>query len=146
MRELAQAGIPVTAMTAPLIPALNDPELEALLEAAADAGATRAGYVLLRLPLEIAGLFTEWLEAHYPDRAKRVMSLLRSMHQGEDYRSAWKTRQRGSGPYAELIATRFRHTTRRLGLNIERRSLRMDLFRPPTLKDDKGQMGLFDDG
>lgn len=145
MRELSAAGIPVSAMTAPLIPALNEPELESLLEAAAEAGATRAGYVLLRLPLEIAGLFTEWLETHYPDRAKRVMSLLRGMHNGEDYRSAWKVRQRGDGPYAQLIAARFRNTVRRLGLNTVGFKLRTDLFRPPTLKDPGAQMNLFGD-
>jgi len=145
MRELSSAGIPVTAMTAPLIPALNEPELEQLLEAAADAGARRAGYVLLRLPLEIAALFTEWLEAHYPDRAKRVMSLLRGMHGGQDYRSQWKVRQRGDGPYAQLIAARFRNTTRRLGLNTTRTALRTDLFRVPPHKDSGSQMGLFDD-
>jgi DNA repair photolyase len=145
MRELSAAGIPVTAMTAPLIPALNEPELEHLLEAAADAGAKRAGYVLLRLPLEIAGLFTEWLETHYPDRAKRVMSLLRGMHNGQDYRSEWKVRQRGDGPYAQLIAARFRNTTRRLGLNSVRTALRTDLFRAPPPKDAGSQMGLFDD-
>jgi DNA repair photolyase len=146
MRELSAAGIPVTAMTAPLIPALNEPELEQLLEASADAGATRAGYVLLRLRLEIAGLFTEWLEANYPDRAGRVMSLLRSMHKGEDYRSEWKVRQRGDGPYAELIAARFRNATKRLGLNAVSVNLRADLFRPPVQKDDGGQMSLFGDG
>jgi DNA repair photolyase len=145
MRELSSAGVPVTAMTAPLIPALNEPELEALLEAAADAGARRAGYVLLRLPLEIAGLFTEWLEAHYPDRARRVMSLLRGMHKGQDYRSDWKVRQRGEGPYARLIAARFNNTTRRLGLNTERTALRTDLFRVPSSKDAGSQVGLFDD-
>lgn len=143
MRELSAAGVPVTAMTAPIIPALNEPELEQLLEASADAGAKRAGYVLLRLPLEIAGLFTEWLEANYPDRAKRVMSLLRSMHKGEDYRSEWKVRARGDGPYAELIAKRFANATRRLGLNQVNVSLRTDLFRPPAAKDTGGQMNLF---
>ena len=146
MRELSAAGIPVTAMTAPIIPALNEPEIESLLEAAADAGAKRAGYVLLRLPLEIAGLFTEWLEANYPDRAKRVMSLLRSMHKGEDYRSEWKMRQRGDGPYADLIAKRFANATRRLGLNQVNVSLRTDLFRPPPAKDASGQMNLFGEG
>ncbi len=145
MRELSAAGIPVTAMTAPMIPALNDSELESLLEAAADAGARRAGYVLLRLPLEIAGLFTEWLEANYPDRAKKVMSLLRSAHKGQDYRSEWKVRGRGDGPYAELIAARFRNAVKRLGLNTARFELRTDLFRPPTLKDPGSQMGLFDE-
>lgn len=145
MRELSAAGVPVTAMTAPIIPALNEPEMESLLEAAADAGAKRAGYVLLRLPLEIAGLFTEWLEANYPDRAKRVMTLLRSTHNGEDYRSEWKVRQRGDGPYADLIAKRFANATRRLGLNQVAVSLRTDLFRPPAAKDESGQMNLFGD-
>ncbi len=144
MRQLSEAGVPVSVMTAPLIPALNEPELESLLEAAHDAGARRAGYVLLRLPLEIAGLFTEWLEAHYPDRAKKVMSLLRSMHRGNDYRSEWKVRQRGEGPYARLISARFNNAVKRLGLNQETRHLRTDLFRPPTLKDPGSQMGLFD--
>ncbi len=144
MRELSAAGVPVTVMTAPIIPALNEPELELLLETAAEAGAIRAGYVLLRLPLEIAGLFTEWLEANYPDRAKKVMSLLRSTHKGQDYRSGWKTRQRGDGPYAQLIAARFRNTTRRLGLNKIDFKLRTDLFRAPVQKDSSGQMSLFD--
>lgn len=143
MRELSAAGVPVTAMAAPMIPALNEPEMESLLEAAADAGAKRAGYVLLRLPLEIAGLFTEWLETHYPDRARRVMTLLRSMHRGEDYRSEWKVRQRGDGPFADLIAKRFANATRRLGLNAVTVSLRTDLFRPPPQKDESGQMNLF---
>jgi DNA repair photolyase len=144
MRELTAAGIPVTAMTAPMIPALNDSELENLLEAAADAGATRAGYVLLRLPLEIAGLFTEWLEANYPDRAKKVMSLLRSAHNGEDNRSEWKVRGRGDGPYADLIAARFKNAVKRLGLNTTKFELRTDLFRPPVRKDPGSQLGLFD--
>lgn len=143
MRELSSAGVPVTAMTAPIIPALNEPELERLLEAAAEAGATRAGYVLLRLPLEIAGLFTQWLEAHYPDRAHRVMSLLRSMHRGQDYRSEWKVRQRGDGPYARLIADRFKAAATRLGLNRASLPLRTDLFRPPKEGPESGQMSLF---
>ena len=101
---------------------------------------------MLRLPLEIAGLFTEWLETHYPDRAKRVMSLMRSMHGGEDYRSEWKVRQRGDGPYAQLVAARFHKAARRLGLAVSRRnSVRTDLFRAPTLKDAGTQMGLFDE-
>ncbi|MEP7209942.1 MAG: PA0069 family radical SAM protein [Alphaproteobacteria bacterium] len=145
MRELSKAGVPVTVMTAPIIPALNEPEMERLLEAAAAAGAVRAGYVLLRLPLEIADLFTQWLETHYSDRAKRVMSLLRSMHQGQDYRSEWKVRQRGDGPYARLIADRFRRTTERLGLNTERVALRTDLFHPPKAERQDGQMSLFDE-
>jgi DNA repair photolyase len=143
MRELAAAGIPVTVMTAPLIPALNEPEMEQLLEAAAEAGATRAGYVVLRLPHEIASLFTEWLDVHYPDRARKVMTLLRSMHQGQDYRSEWKIRQRGEGPFAQLMADRFRKACSRLGLNKLDFELRTDLFHPPTLKDPGGQMNLF---
>jgi DNA repair photolyase len=147
MRELSAAGVPVTVMTAPIIPALNEPEMEQLLEAGAEAGATRAGYVLLRLPLEIASLFTEWLEANYPDRAKKVMSLLRSMHRGEDYRSEWKTRQRGDGPYAQLIAARFRNATKRLGLNKVNFELRTDLFHPPVVRPGPtNQMSLFGDG
>lgn len=148
MRTLTSEGVPVVAMTAPIIPALNDPELEDLLETAAAAGATRAGYVLLRLPLEIAGLFTEWLEAEYPDRAQRVMKLLRSAHDGKDYRSEWKTRQRGDGPYAQLIADRFKKATRRLGLDRPRMALRTDLFKPPSPpgKSASTQLSLFDDG
>lgn len=145
IRELSAAGVPVTVMTAPLIPALNDPELEALLEAAAEAGAKRAGYVLLRLPLEIAGLFTQWLEDKRPDAASRVMKLLRSCHEGADYRSDWKTRQRGSGPYAQLIADRFARTCKRLGLNATRGQLRTDLFHRPVQADASGQMSLFGD-
>jgi DNA repair photolyase len=146
IRKLTAAGVPVTVMTAPMIPALNEPELESLLEAAAEAGAVRAGYVLLRLPLEIASLFTEWLEANYPDRAKRVMSLLRSMHQGKDYRSDWGVRQRGDGPYADLIAARFAKAIRRFGLNKPRSPTRTDLFRPPRAKQpDSSQLLLFGD-
>jgi DNA repair photolyase len=145
MRELAGAGVPVTAMTAPLIPSLNEPELERLLEASAHAGATRAGYVLLRLPLEIADLFTEWLEKNYPDRAKRVMSLLRGSHQGQDYRSEWRVRQKGDGPYAQLIAARFQNTCKRLGLNKERSPLRTDLFRRPLVEPGSNQLALFSD-
>ena len=119
-------------MVAPIVPALTDNEIEAILEAAARAGASDAGYVLLRLPLELKELFREWLETDHPDRAGRVISLLRSMHGGKDYVSTFGQRQRGSGPYADQIATRFRMAMKRLGL--ERRSdrLRTDLFRPPT--------------
>ena len=99
--------------------------------------------MLLRLPLEIAGLFTEWLETHYPDRAKRVMSLLRSCHAGEDYRSTWRIRQKGDGPYARLIRQRFEKAIARLGLNRIEVKLRTDLFKQPP-KDASGQMNLFD--
>lgn len=133
IRRLSEAGVPVTAMVAPIVPALNDSEIEAILEAASAAGATYAGYVLLRLPLELKSLFREWLETDYPDRAARVISLLRSMHGGKDYVSTFGHRQRGSGPYAEQIATRFRLAIKRLGLNSRSSGgLRTDLFRRPV--------------
>jgi DNA repair photolyase len=107
LRALAAAGIPTGVMTAPIIPALNDEEMESILAAAAEAGAIQAGYTLLRLPLEIKDLFREWLEAQVPDRAKHVMSLVRSMRGGKDYDSHWNTRMTGTGPYANLISQRF---------------------------------------
>jgi DNA repair photolyase len=129
--KLSQAGIPTTIMTAPIIPALTDSELERLLEAGAAAGAREAGYVLLRLPLEVSPLFREWLKSHYPDRYEHVMSVMRQMRGGKDYDSEWHTRQRGRGPYAWAIGRRFELACKRLGLNTERRSLRTDLFVPP---------------
>jgi DNA repair photolyase len=132
MQKLAEAGIPVTVMTAPIIPALNDMELERLLEAGYAAGARQAGYVLLRLPLEVSPIFREWLAAHYPDRAKHVMSVMQSMRGGKDYESEWGVRQRGRGPYAWMIGRRFEAATKRLGLNAESRTLRTDLFTPPV--------------
>lgn len=130
MRALSDAGIPVIVMAAPIIPALNDMEIESLLAAARDAGADHAGYVLLRLPHEIKDLFHEWLAEHYPDRAARVINLLREMRGGKDYDPRWFERGRGRGPYAQLIARRFRRAAARLGLDGERPALRTDLFRP----------------
>jgi DNA repair photolyase len=112
-----------------------------VLERCAKAGARDAGYVLLRLPLEISGLFQEWLAEEFPDRAKKVMSLVRSTRGGKDYVSAWRERQVGIGPYAELIARRFDIAVRRFGLNRIRFPLRTDLFRPPG--SDRGQLDLF---
>lgn len=117
IRALAAAGIPTAVMTAPVIPALNDMEIEAILDKAAKAGAVAAGYVVLRLPLEIKDLFREWLEERVPDKAAHVMSLIRSMRGGLDYDMSWGTRMTGTGVYARLIAHRFRLATRRLGLN-----------------------------
>jgi DNA repair photolyase len=131
IRALNEAGVPAGVMFAPVIPALNDGELEAVLAAARDAGARSAGYVLLRLPLEIKDLFREWLEARVPGRAKHVMSLIRQMRDGKDYDSTWHTRMKGTGPYAELIARRFHMAARRLGLNREHRPLALNRFRPP---------------
>ncbi|MFC7291033.1 PA0069 family radical SAM protein [Hirschia litorea] len=142
MRQLTQAGIPVTVMTAPIIPAINDMEIENLLEAAAKAGADASGYVLLRMPHEIAYLFEEWLTINFPDRAAKVMKLIRSMRAGKDYQSDFGLRQRGTGPYAELIAHRFKLANTRYGLGKTKTSLRTDLFRPPRPNGYR-QMDLF---
>ena len=140
VRALSEAGVPVSVMVAPIVPGLTDSEIERILEAARGAGATEAGYVLLRLPLEIKDVFREWLASTFPDRASRVINLLRSMHGGEDYRAEFSLRQKGSGPYADQIALRFRLVLKRYGLNTRRQSLRCDLFRPPVVKG--GQMSL----
>ncbi len=132
IEKLAGAGIPVTVMTAPIIPALNDMELERLLAAGFEAGAREAGYVLLRLPLEVSPIFREWLIANYPDRYNHVMSVMRDMRGGKDYESEWGVRQRGRGPYAWMIGRRFETAVKRLGLNSAKRKLRTDLFRPPV--------------
>jgi DNA repair photolyase len=141
IRQLADAGVPVSVMVAPVIPALNDYEIEAILEASHEAGARSAGFVLLRLPLELKELFREWLETEVPDRASRVIHILQSMHGGHDYRSEFGLRQRGSGPYAEQIALRFRLALKRLRMNEQRNSLRTDLFQRPVLKGQ--QMSFF---
>ena len=136
MRALADAGIPVGVMVAPIIPALTDPEMEAILDAAAEAGATLAGYVLLRLPREVKDLFAEWIEVNAPMKAEHVLSLVRGARGGQLNDADFGKRMRGSGPYAELIAQRFRLATRRLGLAEERAPLRTDLFhRPPRAGD-----------
>jgi DNA repair photolyase len=128
---LREAGVPVGVMFAPVIPALNDEELESILTVAAKAGAATAGYVLLRLPLEIKDLFREWLGEHVPGRAAHVMSLIRQMRGGKDYDPAWHQRMRGSGPYAQMIAKRFQIAARRLGLNAPSKPLDMAKFRRP---------------
>jgi DNA repair photolyase len=129
--RLTEAGVPASVMVAPIIPAVNDAEIEAILQRCAAAGASQAGYVLLRLPLEISELFQEWLKEEFPDKAKKVMTLVRGTRGGKDYVSAWGERQSGTGPYAELIARRFAIATARLGLNSSRAPLRTDLFEPP---------------
>jgi DNA repair photolyase len=130
IRQLSQAGVPTAVMFAPIIPALNDGEMERVLAAAKEAGARSAGYVLLRLPLEIKELFREWLELHRPDAAKHVFSLIRQMRGGKDYDGEWFVRQRGKGPYASMLAHRFRLAVNRLGLHDSTR-LRSDLFKRP---------------
>lgn len=130
VKALSAAGIPVAVMTAPIIPGLNDHEIEALLEAAAANGAGGAGYVVLRLPFEIKDLFHEWLVQHAPDRAARVINLIREMRGGLDYDPRWFERGRGRGAMAALISQRFHKAAARHGLNRPRPDLRTDLFRP----------------
>ena len=141
IRALSAAGVPVAVLVAPIIPAINDSEIERILAASREAGAVEAGYVLLRLPLELKDLFREWLETEFPERAKRAINILRSMHGGKDYTADWGVRQRGFGPYAEQIAARFRLSVKRLGFNERSLSLRTDLFRTPVGKG--GQLSLF---
>lgn len=133
MKQLSDAGIPVGVMVAPVIPAITDHEMENILEAAREAGATTAGYVLLRLPWEVKDLFREWLAEHYPDRAKHVMSLINQARGGKDNDPNFGSRMSGTGPYAELLRKRFEVATRKLDLNSERMRFELNaaLFRPP---------------
>ncbi len=142
LRQLARAGVPTSVMVAPIIPAINDAEIERILDAAALAGVKQAGYVLLRLPLEVRDLFKEWLEANYPDRAKHVFKLIRDMRGGKDYNSTWGKRMTGSGPYAWMIGRRFEAACARLGLNEETTSLTTEHFQPPMRGAE--QLCLFD--
>src|SRR5215207_9224227 len=141
LRRLSLAGIPTTVMVAPIIPALTDSEMERILEAAATAGVQGAGYVLLRLPLEVRDLFREWLEANYPDRVEHVFKLIRGMRGGKDYDSTWGKRQTGSGPYAWMLGRRFELACEKLGLNKTKRPLTTEHFEPP-IKRAK-QLNLF---
>lgn len=151
IRELAAAGIPVGVMTAPMIPGLNDHEMESILDAAAAAGATRAGYTALRLPLEIKELFEEWLRANRPDRADRVLSLIRQIRGGELYKAEFGTRMRGEGPIAQLLSKRFAAAVKRLDLNRVRYRLDTTRFAVPAAartalvdaRRDARQMRLF---
>lgn len=131
IRRLTEAGIPVTVLVAPIIPAVNEHEIERILEACHAAGAREAGYVLLRLPLEVKDLVQDWLMTHYPDKLRHVMSLVRQTRGGKDYDSSWGQRQVGSGPYAWMIGRRFELASERLGFNRTRLKLRTDLFRKP---------------
>ena len=132
IRRLSEAGIPVTVMTAPMIPAVNDHEMEAILQAARQAGAIEAGYVVLRLPLEVRDLFREWLLAHFPDKLRHVMGLVQSMREGQDYDATWGKRMTGTGPYAWMLGRRFEIAAAKLGFPKTRAKLRTDLFRAPT--------------
>lgn len=142
IRRLAGAGIPVAVVTAPIVPGLNDREIPALLEAAAEAGATNAGYVLLRLPYQIKDLFLQWVHRHFPDRASRIESLVRQTRDGMLYDSRPFVRQRGAGAIAGQIGQTFRVFTRRHGLDRPLRPVNTRAFRRPTVLEE-GQGGLF---
>ena len=132
IKMLSDAGVPASVMFAPVIPALNDMELENVLEAAAKAGARSAGYVMLKLPLEIKELFREWLNERMPDKARHVISLVRQMRGGKDYDPEWGKRMTGEGPIAELVAKRFRLAKARFGLNKAAPPLDLTKFRKPS--------------
>lgn len=137
IKALSGAGVPTGIGFSPVIPGLNDHEMEAVLERGAAAGATESMFIVLRLPLEIKDLFREWLEAERPDRAARVMSLVRQMRGGRDYDPQWGSRMTGQGPLAELYARRFKLATAKHGLNRTRATLRTDLFRVPPRAGDQ---------
>lgn len=138
--QLAEAGVPTTVMVAPIVPGLTDREIPAILKAAADAGASRAGYVLLRLPHQVKALFLSWLEKHYPERASHVETLIRDTREGELYNAQWRTRHRGQGQVAQQIENMFRVFARKYKLDQPSRSLSGKAFRRPG---DGGQMTLF---
>jgi DNA repair photolyase len=131
VRRLADAGVPVFVSIAPVIPAITDHELEHLIERAAEAGARGCFFIPVRLPHEVAPLFRAWLDEHFPERAGKVMSIIQSLRGGRDNDPDFGTRMRGSGPWAELLRTRFHRACRKHGLNSERIQLRSDLFCPP---------------
>lgn len=141
IRLLADAGIPTGVMAAPVIPAINDAEIEEILHAAYKAGARRAGYILLRLPLEIKDLFREWLAEFFPDRAGRVMRLLRESRGGRDYDPEFHKRMTGTGPYAQMIAGRFKVALRKSGMHEQTAALDTEQFRVPPAAGD--QLDLF---
>jgi DNA repair photolyase len=141
LRQLSAAGIPTTVMAAPVIPAINDAEIERILEAGAACGAESAGYVLLRLPLEVRDLFREWLQANFPDRENHVFSLIRQTRDGKDYDATFGKRMTGGGPYAWMIRKRFETACARLGLNVQKTELTTAHFRRPGVLDE--QLSLF---
>jgi DNA repair photolyase len=138
--ELSRSGVPTTVLASPLIPGLNDVELERILEAAARAGARSASYLLVRLPHEVRQLFVEWLEAHYPTRAAKVLAQLRSLRDGRLNDPRFGFRMRGEGPLADLLRQRFEVTCRRLGLNRERVALDCSAFRVPARPGDQARL------
>jgi DNA repair photolyase len=141
LRELASAGIPTSVMVAPVIPAINDAEIERVLEAAAACEVEAAGYVLLRLPLEVRDLFREWLQANFPDRERHVFALIRQTRGGKDYDSTFTKRMTGGGPYAWMIGKRFETACSRLGINAHKTPLTTEHFKPP--RPESEQLSLF---
>src|SRR5215831_11870416 len=141
LRQLAAADVPTSVMVAPVIPAINDAEIERILDAAAAAGVQGAGYVLLRLPLEVRDLFREWLIANFPDRHRHVFKLIRDMRGGKDYDSEFGKRMTGSGPIAWMIGRRFEAACEKLGLNQARAKLTTEHFSPP--RSESAQLNLF---
>ncbi|SMF60647.1 PA0069 family radical SAM protein [Allosphingosinicella indica] len=139
VKALAEAGVPAYVSIAPVVPAITDHEMEALVEAAAEAGAKGVFYIPVRLPHEVAPLFRAWLDEHYPDRAGKVMAIIRSLRGGRDNDPNFGTRMRGQGPWADLLRIRFQRAVAKHGLNRERLHLRTDLFQPP----EGDQMRLF---
>jgi DNA repair photolyase len=141
LRQLAASGIPTTALVAPVIPAINDADIERVLDAVAATGAQGAGFVILRLPLEVRDLFQEWLIANFPDRARHVFTLIRQMRGGKDYDSTFGSRMKGEGPYAWMIGRRFETACARLGLNVRKAELTTEHFRSP--RSGPEQLSLF---
>jgi DNA repair photolyase len=141
LQQLAAAGIPTSVMVAPIIPAINDAEIERILDTAAALGVKEAGYVLLRLPLEVRDLFREWLMANFPDRYRHVFKLIRDMRGGKDYDSTWGKRMTGSGPIAWMIGRRFDAACEKLGLNTSRTKLTTEHFQKP--RQGPEQLSLF---
>jgi DNA repair photolyase len=141
LRELVKAGVPASALVAPVIPAINDAEIERILEAIAETGVRHAGYVLLRLPLELKDLFREWLIENFPDRYRHVINLIRETRGGKDYDSTWGKRMTGSGPIAWMIGRRFEVASQRLGFNLTSVKTTTEHFRPP--RPSAEQLALF---
>ena len=140
IRELAAAGVPTGIILGPVIPFINDHEIESILGVAAEAGAERASWIMLRLPLELDELFQDWLQRHFPDRASHVMNRMRDLRGGKSYDAQFGRRMTGTGPYADLVRQRFAKRARQLGLNLHQAApLRSDLFRRPAGE----QIGLF---
>jgi len=143
IEALARAGVPVGVSVSPIIPFINEPEIERIVEAAAAAGASSAFGIVVRLPWEVNPIFQRWLDQHFPDRAARVMARIREMRGGRDYDASFDTRMRGEGIWAELIAQRLAKARTRFGLDHERQPLDLTQFRKPLAASDAGQGDLF---